>query len=223
MARPRDPRDPHDRHGRSALPDHYAALGLAPTAKASEIRAAWKAAAKQWHPDKVEGAARGEGLTNEQIAHRVAGAAIRFREARTAYDVLRSATERADYDAARVRASREAQEAAWAHEAAREAARGREREAAQWASVEADRLRWEHLERNRVERAHAAHAERDRAARDRAARADPWTRRAQADHWSRAAARATCDYIAVVTAAWGPVDPWAPGPWVRSDILLPLD
>ena len=40
-----------------ALPDHYAVLGLAPSATAEEIKAAFKAQALKTHPDKGGSAA----------------------------------------------------------------------------------------------------------------------------------------------------------------------
>ena len=34
-----------------STPTHYEVLGIAPTAAQQEVQAAWKRAAKQWHPD----------------------------------------------------------------------------------------------------------------------------------------------------------------------------
>jgi len=81
-------------------PNHYEALGLARGADAEAIRTAWRAHAKQLHPDLSEG---GGGETGEAF--------LRLQEA---YDVLRDPERRAAYDdtldreAATARAARQA-------------------------------------------------------------------------------------------------------------------
>lgn len=62
--------------------DHYCALGVAPTATISEIRKAYRAAVKRYHPD-------------------VGGDTARFREIQRAWEVLGSEESRALYDAER--------------------------------------------------------------------------------------------------------------------------
>ena len=206
-----------------SLPDHYAALDLGPTCTQAAIKTAWKAAAKRWHPDRVEGAARGEGLSTEQIQYQLRGAAARFREARIAYDVLGTAAERVDYDAARRRESRAAVEAAaeadrrredrsredrwredhWRTEQAaaeRAAERARHAQATSWESA-----------RERME--HTTRAWREQEFREQS------FREARLNPWHRAAA----DFVSIVTASWGIDDPWGSGPLVRTDVLLPLD
>ena len=72
------------------FPDHYAALGIRPTADQEVIAAAYRALVKKYHPDT----AQGDGET----------AALRFREVKDAYDVLGNPERRSDYD--RQRAAR---------------------------------------------------------------------------------------------------------------------
>ena len=67
------------------LKDHYAVLGVAPTATAEEIKLAYRDAAKRLHPDR-SGDSDGE----------------RFRELTQAYETLRDARRRMRYDASRV-------------------------------------------------------------------------------------------------------------------------
>jgi hypothetical protein len=62
-------------------PDHYEALGVSRSADAEAIRTAWRAQAKQLHPDLSE------GESNEA-----------FRRLQEAYDVLRDPERRAHYD-----------------------------------------------------------------------------------------------------------------------------
>ena len=214
----RDPhshRDPRSPRGLTELPDHYAALGLSPACTAAEIKAAWKTAAKRWHPDRVEGAAHDEGLSAEQIEHRIAGAATSFRTARTAYDVLRSASERADYDAARVRLDHaRLDQARWARERAADHAR--------WAQEQATWDREQAKRDSTLERLRYAEQERRRRAEDLFKRTAYYAP-PRADVRTRADAQAVCDFVAVVTRDFGFRDPFGAGPWVRSDILLPLD
>src|SRR5256885_15145469 len=66
-------------------PDHYEALGVSRSADAEAIRTAWRAQAKQLHPDLSEG--DGGSETNEA-----------FRRVQEAYDVLRDPERRAHYD-----------------------------------------------------------------------------------------------------------------------------
>ena len=68
------------------LPDHYAALGIAPSADEEVIAAAYRALAKKFHPDS--GSSRGTA------------SAERFRAVQEAYEVLRDPGLRARYDAA---------------------------------------------------------------------------------------------------------------------------
>ena len=65
--------------------DYYSILGVSPSASASEIRRAFRRLALEWHPD----------------VNKDPGAADRFREISTAYQVLMDAGKRAEYDAAR--------------------------------------------------------------------------------------------------------------------------
>ena len=65
-------------------PDHYEALGVSRSADADAIRTAWRAQAKQLHPDLSEG---GGAEANEA-----------FRRLQEAYDVLRDPERRAHYD-----------------------------------------------------------------------------------------------------------------------------
>ena len=69
----------------TAFPDHYAALGIDPTADQEVIAAAYRALAKKYHPDT--GATTGTA------------SAERFAEIQQAYEVLGSAEGRRRYDA----------------------------------------------------------------------------------------------------------------------------
>jgi hypothetical protein len=69
----------------TAFPDHYAALGIDPTADQEVITAAYRALAKKYHPDT--GATTGTA------------SADRFAEIQQAYEVLGSAEGRSRYDA----------------------------------------------------------------------------------------------------------------------------
>lgn len=71
------------------FPDHYAALGIRPTADQEVIAAAYRALVKKYHPDT----AQGDGET----------AAVRFREVKDAHDVLGHPERRAIYDAERAK------------------------------------------------------------------------------------------------------------------------
>ena len=68
----------------TAFPDHYAALGIDPTADQEVIIAAYRALAKKYHPDT--GATRGTASTE------------RFAEIQQAYEVLGSPQSRRQYD-----------------------------------------------------------------------------------------------------------------------------
>ena len=68
----------------TAIPDHYAALGIDPTADPEVIAAAYRALAKKYHPDT--GATTGTA------------SAERFAEIQQAYEVLGSADRRRRYD-----------------------------------------------------------------------------------------------------------------------------
>lgn len=69
----------------TAIPDHYAALGIDPTADQEVIGAAYRALAKKYHPDT--------GATSGTAS------AERFAEIQQAYEVLGSAEGRRRYDA----------------------------------------------------------------------------------------------------------------------------
>lgn len=76
-----------------AFPDHYAALGIDPTADQEVITAAYRALAKKYHPDTgaTTGTASAERFAEIQQAYEVLGSA----ERRRAYDVeLLEATQR---------------------------------------------------------------------------------------------------------------------------------
>ena len=68
----------------TSIPDHYAALGIDPTADPEVITAAYRALAKKFHPDT--GAAAGTASP------------IRFDEIQKAYEVLRTPESRHAYD-----------------------------------------------------------------------------------------------------------------------------
>ena len=66
----------------------YDILGVAPTAEADEIKAAFRHLAMQFHPDKTPGA-------NKSVQRLIED---KFREVKEAYDTLRDGTMRAEYD-----------------------------------------------------------------------------------------------------------------------------
>ena len=66
----------------SSVQDHYARLGVASSASAEAIKAAYRKKAAQYHPDKNPSP----------------DAAARFREVQQAYEVLGDAQRRKDYD-----------------------------------------------------------------------------------------------------------------------------
>lgn len=66
--------------------DYYAALGVSKTATAAEIKKAYRALARDLHPDKNPGDAKAEN---------------RFKDVSEAYDVLSDDTKRKEYDEAR--------------------------------------------------------------------------------------------------------------------------
>ena len=77
----------------TAYPDHYAALGIDPTADPEVIAAAYRALAKKYHPDTgaTTGTASAERFAEIQQAYEVLGSA----ESRSRYDVeLLEATQR---------------------------------------------------------------------------------------------------------------------------------
>ena len=67
--------------------DHYAVLGVAPNASRDEIRTAWRAAARRWHPD----------LNNDPDAPEM------MRRVNQAWEVLRDSESRARYNTAHYR------------------------------------------------------------------------------------------------------------------------
>jgi DnaJ domain len=69
---------------------HYDILGVAPTASASEIKAAYRQLAMQYHPDKTPGANKAVQRLIEE----------KFKEVQEAYDTLKDSAKRAEYDAA---------------------------------------------------------------------------------------------------------------------------
>lgn len=74
-----------------AAPDHYAVLGLEPGASYAEIRRAFHAGAKQWHPDRYMSASEEERAEAERQMRALIGA----------YTVLADPARRAVYDATR--------------------------------------------------------------------------------------------------------------------------
>ncbi|MDP2028851.1 MAG: DnaJ domain-containing protein [Thiobacillus sp.] len=64
------------------MQDHYEKLGLAPSATAELIKAAYRKKAAQYHPDK----------------NQAPDAALRFREVQEAYEVLSDAERRKVFD-----------------------------------------------------------------------------------------------------------------------------
>jgi len=83
---------------RAGTTDHYAVLGVPPTATDSEIRAAYLRRAREVHPD----AQPGQDTTRE------------FQEVAAAYDVLGDPAARADYDQAHQPASPPSAAPRWA-------------------------------------------------------------------------------------------------------------
>jgi hypothetical protein len=71
------------------VPTHYEVLGVAPTATAEEIREAYRARARLYHPDRHV-----DGSPAEQSA-----AAVRMREVNEAWRVLSDSGRRAQHDA----------------------------------------------------------------------------------------------------------------------------
>ena len=66
------------------MPDYYSILGIGRNASEEEVKKAYKALAKKWHPDKNAG--------NEEQAEK------RFTEIANAYEVLSDAEKRKLYD-----------------------------------------------------------------------------------------------------------------------------
>ena len=67
---------------RSPFPDYYADLRVAPDASQDEVRSAWRAAAKMWHPD----------------TNRSEEAPVMMRRVNEAWDVLGDRDNRREYD-----------------------------------------------------------------------------------------------------------------------------
>jgi curved DNA-binding protein CbpA len=72
-----------------AMTTYYDILGLAPTASADEIKAAYRHLATQLHPDKTPGA-------NKAVLQLIED---RFKQVQGAYDTLKDKRKRAEYDA----------------------------------------------------------------------------------------------------------------------------
>lgn len=89
-APPRPPKPP-SRPPLPPLPDHYATLGLHPSAHPATIRAAYASLARLYHPDVCPG----------QKGKEKAG--VMMRKLNTAYEVLKDPGKRAEYDAERKR------------------------------------------------------------------------------------------------------------------------
>ena len=68
--------------------DYYEVLGVAKTASADEIKAAYRKLALKWHPDRWVNGSDAEKKTAEE----------HFKEAAEAYSVLSDADKRAKYD-----------------------------------------------------------------------------------------------------------------------------
>jgi hypothetical protein len=117
------------------MPDYYALLQVAPTASRDEIHAAYWRLAKRYHPDKNPGDV---------------SAARRMKQINAAWDILRDAERRRQYDSGRQAAQEQAQRAREA-QAQREASTRREAEAARAAQARREQVRREQ-ERQEQER-----------------------------------------------------------------------
>ncbi|HEV7298041.1 MAG TPA: J domain-containing protein [Tepidisphaeraceae bacterium] len=121
----------------SSLPDAYAVLSVARTAKPEEIRAAHRRMVRAHHPDANQG-------QDAAVAQR------RFQQVQEAYDLLRDPARRAELDRQLQRLDEQRQRAA--AEAARAAAAAAEKRRAAQAHERAASYDTEELERERLRR-----------------------------------------------------------------------
>jgi molecular chaperone DnaJ len=84
-------------------PDHYEVLGVNREASAEEIRAAYRAAAMRWHPDRNQGDEHAE---------------VQFKRIAEAYGVLSNSNRRAAYDSGQLGDDQSIPDAEFDHEAA---------------------------------------------------------------------------------------------------------
>ena len=145
---------------RSQIPDYYSVLGIGIDASQDELRKAWRAAQKQWHPDR--------NPTPE--------AAEKIRQINAAWEVLGDPEKRAEYDSVyfTVRAriaeeQRRAREAERLERERRERLRQQELERKMRAEAEARRRAQEAEDRRKAaERRRKAEEQRERKRRERA-------------------------------------------------------
>ena len=137
------------------LPDHYATLGVPRDADDKAIKRAWRAKAREHHPDRAR-ARLGDDVSEGVVAAETAAADARFRPLVAAWEALGDPGRRAAYDREGAdEAADAAVTAAAAAAGARAAERARERQ-------EQERREWA-----RGRQAQASWADPDRGA--------PWT------------------------------------------------
>ena len=66
------------------MPDYYSILGIGRNASEEEVKKAYKALAKKWHPDK--------NPNNQEVATK------KFKEVSEAYQILGDSVKRKEYD-----------------------------------------------------------------------------------------------------------------------------
>ena len=145
---------------RSQIPDYYAVLGIGIDASQDELRKAWRAAQKQWHPDR----------------NPAPEAAEKIRQINAAWEVLGDPEKRAEYDSVyfTVRAriaeeQRRAREAERLERERRERLRQQELERKMRAEAEARRRAQEAEDRRKAaERRRKAEEQRERKRQERA-------------------------------------------------------
>ena len=145
---------------RPQIPDYYSVLGIGFDASQDELRQAWRAAQKQWHPDRNPSPE----------------AAARIREINAAWEVLGDPERRAEYDSVyfSIRAriaeeQRRAREAERLERERRERLRQQELERKMRAEAEARRREQEAEERRKAEeRRRKQQEQRERQRRERA-------------------------------------------------------